>query len=175
MLEVINPVDEQNNFTNPKEIVSSVADMYRPTIFLAGPCPRTDYSDDWRFEAIKYLEEAGFDGIVFNPTNSKYDVNDKDYLTKQTGWECDAMFSSDKVVFWIPRDEEHPAFTTNIELGQFLNYDDIDKIVIGMPDKAIKNEYIKVRLKLLGKEYYKDLKELMNAVVEETKYNFVGA
>ena len=30
----------------------------RNSIFLAGPCPRKDYSDDWRFEAFEILEKA---------------------------------------------------------------------------------------------------------------------
>lgn len=27
------------------------------SIFLAGPCPRVDYSQDWRFEAFEILKE----------------------------------------------------------------------------------------------------------------------
>ena len=76
---------------------------------------------------------------------------------------------SDKVVFWIPRTEEHPALTTNIELGEFLTKENINKILIGMPDFAIKNDYIKIRLKMLNKYYDTDLKTLMYRVVEETK------
>ena len=30
------------------------------SIFLAGPCPREDFSDDWRFEAFDILEKHGF-------------------------------------------------------------------------------------------------------------------
>ena len=45
----------------------------------------------------------------------------------------------------------------------------IDKILIGMPDFAVKNEYIKIRLKMLNKHYDTDLKTLMRRVAEETK------
>ena len=76
---------------------------------------------------------------------------------------------SDKVVFWIPRTEEHTALTTNIELGEFLNADNIHKILIGMPDFAIKNEYIKIRLKMLNKYYDTDLKTLIYRTVEELR------
>ena len=79
------------------------------------------------------------------------------------------MLMSDKVVFWIPRTEEHPALTTNIELGEFLVKEKIDKILIGMPDFAVKNEYIKIRLKMLNKHYDTDLKTLMRRAAEETK------
>ena len=44
----------------------------RNSIFLAGPCPRRDYSDDWRFEAFEILEKLGFEGNVITPTNKNY-------------------------------------------------------------------------------------------------------
>ena len=68
--------------------------------------------------AVLYL--AGFDGIIFNPTNPYYDTSDPLYLEKQTEWERKAMLMSIKVVLWIPRPEEHQALTTNIELDEFL-------------------------------------------------------
>ena len=159
MVKVINPTNaDGTKFTNPKEYWNE----NKPIIFLAGPCPRADYTDDWRFEAIGYLEQAGFDGIVFNPTNPKYNTSDPDYLTKQTQWEVEAMNCSNKVIFWIPRDEEHPAFTTNIELGAFLNIDRVNEFEIGWPETAIKNDYIQVRLNMIDKKRYSDLKELVS-------------
>lgn len=157
MMKVIYPTKEDGKeFTNPEEEA-----RYSYAIFLAGPCPRVDYSDDWRFDAVKYLEEIKYDGVVFIPTNPKYDVTDKDYLFKQTSWEVEAMDVSDKVVFWIPRDKEHPAFTTNIELGSYLLPERIGKTVVGMPDWGIKNDYIKIRLNMLNKKYYNDLKDML--------------
>ena len=44
----------------------------RNAIFLAGPCPRHDYSDDWRYEAFDILERLGFDGTAITPTNDMY-------------------------------------------------------------------------------------------------------
>lgn len=168
MFKVINPADKET-----RKIREPISDIFlsKPDriIFLAGPCPRKNYEDDWRNEAIEYLKEAGFDGVIFNPTNPYYDTSDPLYLEKQTTWEQKAIHMSDKVVFWIPRTEEHPALTTNIELGEFLNTDHIHKILIGMPDFAIKNDYIKIRLKMLNKHYDTDLKTLMYRVVEELK------
>ena len=34
------------------------------SIFLAGPCPRHNYEDDWRFEAFDILDELGFTKYV---------------------------------------------------------------------------------------------------------------
>ena len=163
MIEVLRPM-VNGVFTEP-----IILDLNKPAIFLAGPCPRVDYNDDWRFEAIKYLEELGWDGFIFNPTNPEYDTKDPTYLEKQTMWEVEAMRSADKVIFWIPRNKEHPALTTNIELGRFLDVDKIDRIIIGMPDWAEKNNYIKIRLKMLNKPYFNSLQEMMAYVAETVK------
>lgn len=154
-MKVIRPVDENGKFT--------FSELYgKNTIFLAGPCPRNNYEEDWRNEAIELLEAYKFSGKVFNPTNPKYDVNDSSYLLKQTKWEVDAMDAAAIIIFWIPRSEKNPAFTTNIELGQWLNF---DKAVIGWPDGSIKNEYIQARLDLIGKERYDNLEELIRDIV----------
>ena len=168
MFKVINPADKET-----KKVGNPAFDIFENNpnniLFLAGPCPRNNYSDDWRNEAINYLEEAGFDGIIFNPTNPFYDTSDPTYLESQTKWEQIAIHLADKVIFWIPRTKEQPAFTTNIELGEFLVREKIDKISIGMPDFGIKNDYIKIRLKMLNKYYDTDLKTLMYRVVKELK------
>ena len=156
---------DKNGFTDPLKEVYNFAKL--PAIFLAGPCPRKNYENDWRNEAFKYLEEAGYDGIVFSPTNALFDKEAKDELKHQTDWELNAMYVADRIVFWIPRDKDNPAFTTNIELGSYLWPDRINRIVVGMPDWAEKTEYIKLRLQRLKKSWYTDLREEINAVVKE--------
>lgn len=168
MLQVISPIDlKTKKITAPREIMLLDKNTNIPSIFLAGPCPRSDYEDDWRTEAIQHLQEGGFNGIVFNPTNPLYSEKDPDALKKQTIWELSAMECSDFIIFWVARDEKHPAPTTNIELGQFLRTDAIDNILIGIPDFAVKTEYIKIRLELLDKKYINNLKTLMLTVIEE--------
>jgi len=174
-MKVIYPKNSNTNkFTDPYFLFSFPNDeeekaIKAGVIFLAGPCPRKDYETDWRNEAIKYLKDAGFEGIVFNPTDSLFDTTNPLELEKQTDWELKAMqlaINNGKVVFWIPRTKEDPAFTTNIELGGFLNKDNINQIMIGMPDYGIKNDYIKIRLKMLDTYYDTDLKTLMYRVAE---------
>ena len=47
---------------NGKLNFSSLTEDYmKNSIFLAGPCPRKNYEDDWRFEAFDILEDIGFD------------------------------------------------------------------------------------------------------------------
>ena len=96
------------------------------SIFLAGPCPREDFSDDWRFEAFDILEKLGFSGKVLTPTNENYQRMLSDFgmdkgraIASQTMWESAAMHLASAIVMWIPRSEEHPARTTNIEFGEW--------------------------------------------------------
>ena len=62
-------------------------DNLRNSIFLAGPCPRTDFKDDWRFEAFEILKELGFNGTVITPSNQNYQTylanHDKDDTLKK--------------------------------------------------------------------------------------------
>lgn len=140
-------------------------DSVLPSIFLAGPCPRENYDDDWRLEAFKILEEIGYTGYVITPTNSDYNKMEKaNALMQQTLWEYDAMHKCNVIVFWIPRSEKHPARTTNIEFGEFhTNHN----VFVGWPDGAIHNEYLECRLRIVNKSRYKDLKELLTMAVRK--------
>lgn len=56
----------------------------RNAIFLAGPCPRKDFTADWRFGAFKLLESLKFDGIVITPSNPMYkDMTSKYGMTAE--------------------------------------------------------------------------------------------
>ena len=135
-------------------------DKLSNAVFLAGPCPREDYEDDWRNEAIKLFEEFGFDGDIISPTNPEYDGN----LKRQTSWEHKMLCLSSAILFWIPRSEKHPAFTTNIEFGEWFQK---ENVFVGFPDDSIKNEYIDIRLEEAGLPRYKTLKETVKAVVNK--------
>ena len=134
----------------------------RNAVFLAGPCPRDNDKWDWRDEAIQLFNNLGFKGDIINPTNKNYD-ND---LEKQTSWEHKMLCYASAIIFWIPRSEEHPAFTTNIEFGEWFEK---ENIFVGFPDDSIKNEYIDVRLKQRGMKRYKTLESLVSAVVKRFK------
>ena len=130
-------------YENGKLNFSSLTEDYmKNSIFLAGPCPRKNYEDDWRFEAFDILEELGFGGTVLSPTNDHYmEMRNQhnDMFMKQTEWEYKAMCTATAIVFWIPRSEEHPAFTTNLELGQWWGK---KGVYVGFPNDSWKNEYI---------------------------------
>lgn len=128
-------------------------------VFLAGPCPRENYEEDWRNEAIKLFQEFGFNGDLIVPTNKNYDGD----LEKQTLWEHKMLCMSSAIMFWIPRSEKHPALTTNIEFGEWY---DKENVFVGFPEDSIKNEYIELRLKHSGITRHKTLKDLVKAVVK---------
>ena len=140
------------------------------SIFLAGPCPRKDYSNDWRNKAFEILEKLGFDGNVITPTNDRFpelrEKYGKEALRIQTEWETIAMKKASAIVFWVDRHIEagFPAFTTNIEFGDWYNK---PGVYCGFPDDAEKNDYLKLRLEQEKIEYWTDLEQMLTAVVNK--------
>lgn len=130
------------------KVVYANEDFPRETekmIFLAGPTPREKGVVSWRNEALKILEELGYDGHVFvpEPRGGKWQ---SDYYG-QIEWEKKGLAMADCIIFWIPRDIEIlPGFTTNVEYGMNANS---GKIVLGAPIDAPKMRY----LRALGKDY----------------------
>lgn len=117
------------------------------SIFLAGPTPRNkEEQESWRPDALKILEDKGFDGVVFipEPRDGEFKLDYDD----QVGWEEEFLNNADCIVFWVPRDLEldskgYPkmaAFTTNAEWGVWC---DSGKVVFGAPVEATKNGYLK--------------------------------
>lgn len=146
--------------------VTNVTANLNNSIFLAGPCPRDDYSQDWRFEAFEYLEKIGFTGTVITPTNDEYHKStfDGDKLLRQTTWEYETMKRCSALVFWVPRSKERPARTTNIEFGDWY---DKEGVYCGFPPDGIHNEYLIKRLEMKGIKYWTDLHELLDYVVDQ--------
>jgi ADP-ribose pyrophosphatase YjhB (NUDIX family) len=107
------------------------------SIFLAGPTPRDPETPSWRPEALRLLEEMGYEGVVFVPEPEDGQWT-KDY-TQQAGWEREGTQFADTVLFWCPRDlVSMPAFTTNTEFGRYVA---TGKAVWGHPDAAPKTRY----------------------------------
>ena len=143
-------------------------DYIKDPVFLAGPCPRSgqDWAD-WRSEMCDILEKHGFAGDVINPTNPDYDTNDPDYYGKQCWWETAGMNTSSCIVFWIDRNDEHPALTTNIEFGIWSDRNPA-ALVVGIPEGSEKCEYIKWVCETKGIKCF----DTMEAVAEEVVSRF---
>ena len=120
---------------------------FSKSIFLAGPTPRNrEEVTSWRPDAIKLLDDMGYDGVIFVPEDRdgkhKLDYDD------QIGWEEKYLNIADCIVFWVPRDispdskgyPKMPAFTTNVEWGF---WQDSGKVVLGAPEDAENMRYFK--------------------------------
>lgn len=110
------------------------------SIFLAGPTPRSLDVISWRIEALKILDNLGFDGIVYVPElendNRTFDYNN------QVWWEREALYNANVIVFWIPRKKDKmPALTTNVEFGYWLSKES-SKVIYGRPDDSESNRYL---------------------------------
>ena len=130
----------------------------RNAIFLAGPSPRSNESGcRWREEAIEIFNRKGFNGDLINPVNDNFSKTD---LASQINWEVEFMMKSSLVFFWLPRTEEHPAFTTNVEFGNWVGN---KSIVLGFPEGSIKNDYLKSRYeKENGRKVFNNMEEMID-------------
>ena len=87
-----------------------------PSIFLAGPTPRSQDVSSWRPSAIDTLSYLGWNGIVFLPED-RSGVFHGDYIG-QVEWEEEALRAASCIMFWVPRNLwDLPGFTTNDEWG----------------------------------------------------------
>jgi hypothetical protein len=132
------------------------------SIFLAGPTRRNSpYELSWRKDAVNILDRLGFTGNVFVPEPRNFDDFDFEnaFGTKKGlhlihNWEWDRLQEADKIVFWIPRNIEDgmPAFTTNIEFGYWMAKNP-EKVFLGYPDNAERNDYIEDLYTSINKRY----------------------
>ncbi len=130
------------------------------SIFLAGPTYRGDKSKSWRKEALLLLEELKYDGVVIIPEPQSDIIDDKllEYNTT-VEWERKMINACDIILFWIPRSDELPGFTTNIEYGNFINS---QKIVVGSPIDAPKVRYLQSMANELKMPWFDTLKDTLS-------------
>jgi len=131
------------------------------SLFLAGPTPRSKEVPSWRPEALKILENLGYNGVVFvpEPSDGKWK---RDY-DAQVEWEDFALNAADCILFWIPRSEDLPALTTNIEWGVWC---DSGKAVVGFPKKTPSTDYIQYYADKLKTPAKHSLQKTLEAAVE---------
>lgn len=122
-----------------KTIYSNEAIDNSPSIFLAGPSPRSAIISSWRPHALEIIETLKFDGAVIIPEYRDHEEPVDDYLA-QVEWEHDGLEKAWVLAFWIPRHLEFfPGFTTNVEFGRYVGR---KPVVYGRPVDAPKNRYL---------------------------------
>ena len=132
-------------------------------IYLAGPTQRIDgaskeYPRSYRNDIVEQLSNLGFKGTVVVPEYRDNIVPVGWSYNKQILWEIDAMSQASKILFWVPRDlTTMPAFTTNIEFGEWLSS---GKVIVGAPEGTPKTRYMMERIDLKDGGWHTSIEEL---------------
>jgi len=113
-----------------------------PSLFLAGPTPRSRDVASWRPEALRLLGKMAFAGTVFVPEEPGEGGLLPNYAEEQTRWEWACLERATRIVFWVPRDlRTLPGFTTNVEFGLYCRS---GKALLGFPRGAPKMRYLEL-------------------------------
>lgn len=145
---------------------------FAKSLFLAGPTPRSEETPSWRPEALRLLEKAGYDGVVFVPEFrdgvAKPDLYNDENYQKQIEWEDRCLNMADCILFWVPRNmATMPALTTNIEWGSWCAS---GKAVFGAPEEAENVRYMQYyagKLKVPSANSLKETVDLAVAAIGE--------
>lgn len=129
-----------------------------PSIFLAGPTPRSLDVPSWRPQALELLKKIGYWGIVLVPEHQVR--SDKADYYDQVEWEWQGLENAKAIAFWVPRElQTMPAFTTNVEFGSYIRS---NRSVYGRPPEAQKCRYLDwLCWKTRGMAPYDDLERLL--------------
>lgn len=137
-----------------------------PSVFLAGPTPRTEHVASWRPNAIAAIEDSWqgpgpLNVLTPEPRTGRRDLE----YNAQLDWEITAMDAADAILFWIPRDlSVLPGFTANVEFGRYVGS---GRAVLGCPPDCPnpeRNRYLIFLAHRLGAP----VRETMVGAVEET-------
>lgn len=109
------------------------------SLFLAGPTTRAKDVESWRTNAVNILKYLKYDGTVLVPERADWQALNS--YEEQIEWEYSGLLKATNIVFWVPRSDVLPGFTTNVEFGYWLNKTP-EKIVYGRPDDSKQTRYL---------------------------------
>jgi hypothetical protein len=113
-------------------------EVRHPSIFLAGPTPRSSDVPSWRPDALDLLSGLGFTGTVLVPERRNWSAK-FDYLD-QVEWEFVGLERCSVIAFWVPRRlPDLSGFTSNVEFGRYVGS---GRCVYGRPDGAPHTRYL---------------------------------
>lgn len=118
----------------------SIPETMTKALYLAGPIAYDPHGHNWRKEALTFLEEKQYDGIVYYPIARN--ENPPEDWTAHIQWEQQAIQRSDIIVFWIPESLSSipQNFLIGIEFGKYLPG---RNIIVGCTQKTVANEIFK--------------------------------
>ncbi len=139
-----------------------------PSIFLAGPSPRSAAVPSWRPDALRLLGSLGFGGVVLLPEHR--DKGGGDYYADYVEWEYIGLSHATVIAFWVPRRlADLPGLTTNVEFGLWLGRSP-ERVVYGRPDDADRIRYLDwLYGKLAGRPPLRSLAAVMTTAVERAR------
>ena len=158
--------------------ISEFKDDYDFSFFLAGPSIKGKSITFWREEAFKIFKEY-FTYNCYDIQNISVCINSPEFSPFEDNknfnpsyeeiidWELFHLNKSTKI-FWIPRSNEYPGFTTNIEFGMFYKN---EETFYGRPNDAIKVkylDYIWTKNRVDNREIKTNLKDLILYTLENT-------
>jgi hypothetical protein len=165
---VLVPLAARMPFRSNKMQVLHALDDLPKSIFLAGPTPRDVATPSWRPEAVRVLDELGFDGTVFvpEPQNRRW----ADSYDDQVTWEWEAIHQATVTVFWIPRElSTMPAFTTNVEFGLTVAS---SRIIVGSPAGTPKMGYLHALARRYNVPIVNDFRRILQTAIERCSTPF---
>jgi len=110
------------------------------SVFLVGPTPRSDDVPSWRPNALKILEDYGYNGLVLVPEREDWKTGFT-YID-QVEWEYLGLTHATKIIAWVPRCMKTMlALTTNVEFGFWLARSP-DRFFYGRPFDAPHTKYL---------------------------------
>jgi 8-oxo-dGTP pyrophosphatase MutT (NUDIX family) len=143
-------------------------ETFSKAIFLAGPSPRSKVEDSWRPQMLDYLEEAGYDGVVFVPEYSPEEqYNDEVSYESVAAWEKTGMDLADVIIFWVDRDLKRHRYglTTNLEYGERVKS---GKTILGWDAKCDKFRALEQRGEFYDAEiFYTDMYKVASRAIQK--------
>jgi hypothetical protein len=139
-----------------------------PSVFLAGPTPRSDAVASWRPKAVQALDAAWTrpEKLHILAPENPGGLRATEY-EDQIEWEWAGLDQASAILFWIPRDlRTLPGFTTNVEFGFVVRS---GRAVLGCPPDCPnpeRNRYLVRLARRFGVPVAQTLAETVAAALE---------
>lgn len=141
-------------------------------LFLADSTFQQDKLNSfWRIDVMQWLEQLGYDGIVYIPVEREDSPNSASFDDEaRVRWTHGALMRSDVIVFWLSESmKSMPNVVMSVELGWLLEG---GRVVLGAPSGTEEARDLHLYAQQFGVPYYT---QLFEALCEAVKRIGVGA